>query len=67
MEIIKSDVAAKKVKFDNGICWEVDGVKYLYRWALIKTDSGELTDILNVSYTSNRHITTIRTRYTILR
>lgn len=44
--IITANVVGKKIPFDNGIAWEVDGVKYRYGYALAKTNKGEFVDVL---------------------
>ena len=46
MEIIKENVTAKRIPFDNGIAWEVDGQKYHYGYCLSKTTTGKFFDTL---------------------
>lgn len=44
-EIIKANVTGKKIKFDNGICWDVEGANYKYGWAYVRSKTGKLQDI----------------------
>lgn len=46
-KIIKKNVLAKKIKFDNGVCWQVGQDKYLYGWAFSRSKDGELFDCLH--------------------
>ncbi len=44
--ILRANVTAKKIKFDNGIAWQVGQEKFKYGWALIKATDGRFFDCL---------------------
>lgn len=60
--IVKADVIGKRIAFDNGIAWEVDGVKYKYGYAWSKSTTGKFVDVLHapVGYEMKGNIEIVR-------
>lgn len=46
-KIVKHNVTAVKIPFDNGICWKVGDTNYEYGWAYSKATDGGMFDVLH--------------------